>query len=165
MTHPLVTQLRFARSELMRGLEGLTTEEAEHRFMPMNSISWMVGHLANQEHGYWIKLAQGKNIAPDLNNLVGYGKPASTPPWDEILETWQQIIAATDEYLDTITAADLDQKYAWRDKEWQEDIGTLLLRIIFHYWYHIGEIQAVRQNHGHTTLPDFVGDDMSSVKY
>lgn len=165
MTHPLVTQLRFARSELMRGLEGLTAEEAEHRFMPMNSISWMVGHLANQEHSYWLRLAQAKNIAPDLNKMVGYGKPASTPPWDEILKTWEKVTTATDEYLDTITAAVLDQHFAWRDKEWREDIGTLLLRIIFHYWYHIGEIQAVRQNHGHTNLPDFVGDDMGRVRY
>jgi len=164
MTHPLVTQLRFARRELLRGLEGVTAEEAQHRFLPMNCISWMVGHLADQEHRYWLRLAQAKNIAPDLNDLVGYGKPASTPPWDEMLETWRRITEAADEYLDTITAQDLDQHYAWKDMHWDESVGGLLLRNIFHYWYHIGEIQAVRQRLGHTALPDFVGD-LTGVAY
>ena len=51
--HPLVTQLRFTRSEFLRGLEGITGEEARRRFEPMNCISWIIGHLANQEHAYW----------------------------------------------------------------------------------------------------------------
>ncbi len=164
MTHPLVTQLRFTRRELMRGLEGLSAEEAIQRFEPMNCISWTVGHLANQEHRYWLILAHGENIAPELNDLVGYGKPASTPPWDEMLATWQQVTAATDAYLGNLMAEDLGQHYTWKDKQWHEDIGAMLMRVIFHYWYHIGESQAVRQRLGHTGLPDFVGD-LSDVKY
>ena len=38
-----------------------------------------------------------------------------------------------------------------------ESIGTLLLRNIYHYWFHIGEAHAVRQVLGHTDLPQFVG--------
>jgi len=72
MTHPLVTQLRFARRELLWGLEGVTAEEAQHRFLPMNCISWMVGHLADHEHSYWLGLAQAKNIAPGLNDLGAF---------------------------------------------------------------------------------------------
>ncbi|MCA9982061.1 MAG: DUF664 domain-containing protein, partial [Anaerolineales bacterium] len=60
MTHPLVTQLRFARSEFGRVLAGLSAEDAVKRLEPMNCISWMVGHLANQEQFYWLFLAQGK---------------------------------------------------------------------------------------------------------
>jgi hypothetical protein len=36
--------------------------------------------------------------------------------------------------------------------------GSLLLRMIYHYWYHTGENAAIRQQLGHTSLPDFVGD-------
>src|SRR5438105_8640056 len=36
MTHPLVQQLRFTRSEFKRGLDGVTDAEARQRFMPMN---------------------------------------------------------------------------------------------------------------------------------
>ena len=41
MPHPLVTQLRFTRDEFVRGLQGLTDDEARRRFQAMNSISWM----------------------------------------------------------------------------------------------------------------------------
>ena len=47
---------------------------------------------------------------------------------------------------------ELDGKPFW------ESIGQLLLRNIFHYWYHIGEAGAIRQQLGHQDLPQFVGD-------
>jgi hypothetical protein len=37
MPHPLVSQLRFARSEFVRCLEGVSDEDARHRIMPKNS--------------------------------------------------------------------------------------------------------------------------------
>ena len=49
MVHPLVEQLRFTRSEWLRGLKDVTAEEAARRFEPINPIAWMVGHLAWQE--------------------------------------------------------------------------------------------------------------------
>ena len=78
--HPLVTQLRFARSEFARGLEGVSEADGLRRLVPMNSIGWMVGHLANQEHRYWVAWAQQRDVAPGLHERVGYGTPASTPP-------------------------------------------------------------------------------------
>jgi hypothetical protein len=50
MTHLLVSQLHFARKEFVRGLEGVSDEDARKRILPMNCISWMIGHLANQEN-------------------------------------------------------------------------------------------------------------------
>lgn len=49
MPPQLVTQLRFTRDEFVRGLTGLTDEEARRRFQPINWISWMIGHVAWQE--------------------------------------------------------------------------------------------------------------------
>ena len=46
--HPRVGQVRFARAEFQRGLEGVTPVEAQERFLPMNCLSWNVGHLAWQ---------------------------------------------------------------------------------------------------------------------
>jgi hypothetical protein len=86
--HPLVTQLRFTRSEFVRCLAGVTDEDARKRIQPMNCLSWIVGHMANQENRYWAIRAQGKNVAPDLNERVGFGQPASTPPMDEVWELW-----------------------------------------------------------------------------
>ena len=66
MAHLLVSQLRFARSEFARALDGVSAEDAVRRIMPLNCISWMVGHLANQENRYWVNLGQGKILAPGL---------------------------------------------------------------------------------------------------
>ncbi len=156
--HLLVAQLRFSRSEFVRGLEGVSEKDAARRLMPMNCISWMVGHLANQEHRYWVILAQQKNVVSDLNDLVGYGKPASTPSLGEMWAAWRMVTAAADEYLDTLTPEIL-QRYLLRGgKPVDESVGTLLMRNIYHYWYHTGEAAAVRQMLGHTNLPEFVGD-------
>ncbi len=44
-------------------------------------------------------------------------------------------------------------------------LGSLLLRVIYHYWYHTGENLAIRQALGHTDLPEFVGDIDSEAPY
>jgi uncharacterized damage-inducible protein DinB len=156
--HLLVAQLRFSRSEFVRGLEGVSEGDAVRRLMPMNCISWIVGHLANQEHRYWVIFAQKKNVVPDLYELVGYGKPASTPPLGEMWAAWQKATTAADEYLDTLTPENM-QTFLVRDgKPVDESVGTLLMRNIYHYWYHTGEAAAIRQMLGHTNLPEFVGD-------
>jgi uncharacterized damage-inducible protein DinB len=156
--HLLVSQLRFARSEFVRGLEGVSAEDGARRVLPMNCISWMVGHLANQEHRYWVMLGQQKNLAPELNDLVGYRKPASTPPLEEMWAVWRRVTAAADEYLETLTP-EIMQTFLLRDgKPVDESVGTLLLRNTYHYWYHTGEAAAVRQLLGHKDLPEFVGE-------
>lgn len=164
MTHPLVTQLHFARSELLRCLDGITDDDARKRLKPMNCISWMIGHLANQENSYWVMIAQDRRIVPELYKLVGYGKPATTPPLDDMWRAWREITQAADAYLETLTVDILQTHFEWRGKPMQESIGTLLQRNLYHYWFHIGEAYAVRQLLGHTNLPDFVGD-MSAAVY
>jgi hypothetical protein len=162
--HLLVTQLRFARREFSRGLEGVTEADGVARLEPMNSLGWMVGHLANQEHRYWVQLAQGRDIAPGLRERVGTGRPASTPPLAEMWSTWRLVTAAADEYLDTLTPAGVGV-YLLRDGQpVDESVGTLLMRTIYHYWFHAGEASAVRQLLGHRDLPQFVGD-MSAATY
>jgi hypothetical protein len=162
--HPLVTQLRFARNEFLRCLEGVSAEDAVRRLEPMNSISWIVGHLANQENRYWVLVAQRKQLAPGLNDLVGYGKAASTPALDEMWAAWRTITAAADEFLDTLTTEQLQQHMEWKGEPVQESIGTMLYRNTYHYWYHLGEAAAIRQMLGHQDLPEFVGD-MSAASY
>src|SRR5919112_4079126 len=91
MAHPLGDQLRFTRGEWLRALQGISDEEARRRFLPMNSIGWIIGHLASQEHRYWVYRAQGRLVVPELDALVGYGAPASTPPLDEMWAAWHTV--------------------------------------------------------------------------
>jgi hypothetical protein len=157
MTHPLVLQLRFARSEFCRALEGVSDEDARRRFMPMNCLSWMVMHLAAQEQFFWLISAQGKVLNQHVYELAGYGQPASTPPLDEAWAAWRAITAASDAYLDTLTTPMLTVSMNPEAECEGESLGTMLLRATYHYWYHIGETQAIRQMLAHTHLPEFVG--------
>lgn len=162
--HPLVSQLWFARRELQRCLTGLPEADATKRLGPMNSISWMVGHLTDQEHRYWGLWAQGKMIAPHLNELVGFGKPASTPPLSEMWGVWEAVTAVADDYLRTITVDSAQTFFTSKSgRTIPESVGTLLMRNIYHYWFHIGESHAVRQQLGHPDLPQFVGDMATAV--
>jgi hypothetical protein len=156
--HPLVTQLRFARSEFLRCLDGVSAEDAVRRLEPMNCISWIVGHLANQEHTFWVLWGQGKNLTPGLNDLVGFGKPASTPPLGEMWTIWRTVTQAADFFLDSLTVQDLELYLKWSGQPVRESTGTLLHRNTYHYWFHTGEAHAIRQMLGHGELPQFVGD-------
>lgn len=159
MTHPLVEQLRFTRSELRRALAGITDDEARTRFGAINSMSWIICHLAGQERRYWLIRAQGvTDLVPVLDEWGGYGKPASTPPLADAWEAYDAAIAAVDPYLDGLTAERLQEFYVIDGRQHDESIGTMLLRVIYHYWFHIGEAYAIRQMLGHSGLPEFVGD-------
>ena len=161
MPHPLVSQLRFTRDEFVRGLQGLTDEEARRRFHAMNSISWMIGHLAWQEQRYWLFRAQGQVPLPDLNERVAYGKPATTPLLEEMWTAWRAVTKAGDPWLDTLTTARMQAPLA----DGRANVGTFVRRTTYHYWYHLGEALAIRQMLGHRDLPDFVGDIDSQAPY
>lgn len=158
MAHPLVEQLRFARSEFQRALRDITVEEGNRHFGSMNSAGWIVGHLAAQEQFYWHIMAQGNIIAPEVF-VAASGRPMSTPPIDEMWTHWQAITGAANPLLDSLTNDRLLTYFTNPDtgQPWRETIGTMLLRQTYHYWFHIGESQAIRQLLGHTDLPTFVG--------
>jgi hypothetical protein len=165
MPHPLVLQLRFTRSEFKRALEGLSDEDARRRFLPMNCISWNIGHLAWQEQRYWLWRAQDRILLPEINELFAYGAPASTPALDQSWEAWHTITAAADPWLDTLTTTRLQERVIIDNQPSDFIFGNLLQRVIYHYWYHTGENMAIRQMLGQTDLPDFVGNIDDEAPY
>ena len=164
MPHPLVLQLRYARSEFQRGLVGITDAEARRRFLPMNCISWNIGHLAWPEQRYWLTRGQGQTPVPQLNESCAYGAPASTPALDEAWDAWRTITEAADPWLDTLTTERLQETLV-RVQSVDVLFGSLLQRTIYHYWYHTGENMAIRQQLGHRDLPDFVGNIDGEAPY
>jgi hypothetical protein len=166
MAHPLVDQLRFARAEFQRALEGINDEDARKRLIPMNCISWNVGHLAWQEQRYWLHYGAGLEMPyPEVDTQFRYGAPASTPPVEEMQTAWGAITRSADAWLDGLATEGL-QAHVMRDGQPTEYIfGSLMLRVIYHYWYHTGENMAIRQSLGHKGLPDFVGDIDSEAPY
>jgi len=164
MPHPLVLQLRFTRSEFQRALAGLADAEARERFLPMNCISWSIGHLAWQEQRYFLIAARGQMLLPRINEQFAYGAPASTPALEEVWAAWNTITRAADPWLDTLTTEALQAQVAVPGVP-KRVVGTLVLRTIYHYWYHTGENMAIRQRLGHKDLPDFVGNIDEEAPY
>jgi hypothetical protein len=168
MTHPSVLQLRFTCAEFQRALKNITPEEAVRRFEPINCISWIIGHLAWQEQLYWLTHAQGITPAPKVNTCAN-SQPATTPPLDEMWAAWRLVTESADTWLDTLDSAQLaTHTLNARVKPhapYKESIGTRLHRTTYHYWYHMGESQAIRQLLGHTRLPSFVGNIGDKAPY
>jgi hypothetical protein len=165
MSHPLVVQLRFTRAEFLRAVKGVSDRDARKRLLPMNCISWNIGHLAWQEQRYFLYYGQGRMLLPDIDKNFAYGCPASTPPLKEVLEAWRAITKAADPWLNTLTSAKLQQHVVRDGKRTAFIFGNLLQRVIYHYWYHIGENMAIRQGLGHHHLPQFVGAIDSKAPY
>lgn len=165
MPHPLVLQLRFTRSEFQRGLAGLGEADASRRILPMNCISWNIGHMAWQEQRYWLTRLQGKTPLPHLNDLVGYGQPPCIPSLAEMWDAWHTIVGLADPFLDSLTTQQLQETHYLEDLHIDFTPGNLLQRVIYHYWYHTGENAAIRQLLGHTDLPEFVGNIDDEAPY
>jgi len=167
MPHPLVLQLRFTRSEFQRGLEGITDNEARRRFEAMNCISWNIGHLAWHEQRYWLWRGQGQMLLPEINDQFAYGAPASTPALAEAWAAWRTITQAADPWLDQLTTERLQQPHEFESggQTVVLTFGNLMQRVIYHYWYHLGENLAIRQCLGHTDLPEFVGNIDDEAPY
>ncbi len=165
MGHPLVEQFRFTRSEWLRGLENVSEEDAARHFGPMNCISWTVGHLAWHEQRSWLQRPQDKVLFPKLNEIFAYGAPMSTPSFKEILDIWHTVTKAADPFLDAVTTASLQTDLLLNGKPVGQTLGSALRRVTYHYWYHIGEIQAIRQMLGHKDLPEYVGDIETEAPY
>jgi len=165
MAHPVVEQLRFTRSEWRRGLTGLTEKEGSRHFGQMNSIGWIVGHLAWQAQRYLLFRNQGILLTPELNSEFAFGAPMSTPSLAKMLKVWRKITKASEPFLETLTTKGLQKDLPLDGKSVGQSQGSAILRMTHHYWFHIGEIQAIRQMLGHKKLPIYVGNQEGKAPY
>lgn len=155
MTHPLVEQLRFARSEFRRGLRGFPEADGFRRLGPMNSAGWIVAHMAWHEQRYWLDRLAGETPVPELAELAANGGPATTPSLAAMRSAWRRVTAAADPRLDTLDEAAMADVLPGAPPR---RMGDALLRVIYHYWFHTGEILAIRQLLEHARRPEFIGD-------
>src|SRR5262245_10129013 len=124
MAHPLIDQFRFTRSEWLRGLEGVSEDDAVRHFGSMNCISWIVGHLAWHEQRCWLDRAQGQILFPGLNQTYAYGAPMSTPALEKMRETWHIVTRAADPFLDRQTTETLQHILMRDGQPTHQSIGS-----------------------------------------
>lgn len=162
--HNLVWQLRKARAEWRIIFDGVSDEDGSRRLGRMNSLGWMMAHLAWHEQLIYLLLT-GNMIAPELNDIAAYGAPATTPRLSEMKALWEKVIPVVDEHLATLTVADLLGHISFPNGDQiPENLGAILQRVNNHYFYHIGEASAIRQILEHTDFPE-VMSDFNSVTY
>ncbi len=170
---------RFALSEFERGLEGLTDEEARTRLTKadgtqMNAISWIVSHVA--QHWFSVRsLATLERRPSGLRPFVtGPAADPSPPPLTEALKLLQDAQArlewmtGADDALFVTTREELVAASASTDVRAlripQENVGTALMRAVLHTWFHLGEINAIRQMLGHPEI-FFVGQMVGRLEW
>jgi hypothetical protein len=165
MAHAVVEQLRFTRAEWRRGLTGVTEKDAAEHCGQMNSIGWIVGHLTWQEQRYLLIRPQGITILADIQERFAFGAPMSTPSLAEMLKAWRKITHAADPFLDSLTTKNMLRDLPLNGKASGQSQGSAIRRLTYHYWFHIGEIQAIRQMLGHKRLPVYVGNLEGKAPY
>jgi hypothetical protein len=82
-----------------------------------------------------------------------------------MLETWHTVTRAGDPYLDSLTTEILLSDLLLNGKVVGQTRGDALRRITYHYWYHIGETQAIRQMLDHQDLYQYVGNIEGEAPY
>ena len=142
--HTLTEMLELSRKEFDRNLVGLTDEDARKRIEPMNCISWIIAHVAYQHRSFFADWPAGREIDARYTGY-GFGDPASQPPLEEALALWRDACRDSDAWLQSADEEALRQVTPF----FRENMGSLLVRCITHTWFHIGEINAVRQMLGH----------------
>jgi hypothetical protein len=148
-----------AIDEFRRGLDGLTPDEAQYRppkadGSAMNAVAWTVQHIG----AHWWNV-----------RLAALGKPLENrnPPRDGTPPAWEDALAVFNEAVQDLSwIVEASDGAMGRPMEELrgESTGTFLARAIFHSWFHIGEINAVRQLLGHSEIR-FVGPNGARLKW
>jgi DinB family protein len=165
MAHPIVEQLRFTRSEWVRALRGVSEEDANRHLGQMNSIGWIVGHLAWHEQRICLERAGRNALFPSVNEEFASGAPMSTPSLKAMRTAWRKITKEADANLDSLTTRALMRDLPRGGKPSGQAHADALRRLTFHYWFHIGEILAIRQMLGQRRLPEYVGNLEAMAPY
>jgi uncharacterized damage-inducible protein DinB len=159
--HHLVRSVQNVRRELRRAVEGMSVPDLERRVAGMNSVAWVVGHLAWQEQSYWLT---SRGAPPASTFVDGFGRsvPDPMPPFEALWEAWEQVASRSDPWLESLDAAALRGHIQGRRLFEAENLGSLCMRVIGHYYLHIGQITALRRWLGYP-VPAFVGSQEGAL--
>jgi hypothetical protein len=80
-----------------------------------------------------------------------------------MLADWKLVTAEADPWLDSLATAGLLE--ALPPPGNSRTVGDAIRRTTYHYWFHIGEILAIRQLLGHPHRPEYVGNIEKRAPY
>ena len=143
--HTLVEVQHLTRKELLRGLVGLSDEDACRSAGRINPNGWIVGHLSWLEHAIFVAGPRCSEVEPEYR-VFAMDSPPSIPRLGEVIVLWHAACEVADVWLNAATEKNMLELFTVPIIEpLLENAGTLLARNIFHDWCHIDEISAIRQ--------------------
>jgi len=121
-----------------------------------NHAHWILGHLVVSESGIIHNIVLGNDSSPHSKwePLFGHTTQPLTddstyPPFDELLNAWEEVRAFTLATLDTLTDDDLDKKAPGCPEGWESFFGTIgqcYATQIFHPTMHYGQLADIRKS-------------------
>ena len=125
-----------------------------------NHPMWLLGHIVHSESNLLDGFIQGKpNRFPELESNFAMGTSPSTdaseyPSMDELFAIWDEVRAATIEYLNSLSDADLD-KPSHAPEAFSPGFATVggcFTGICIHASFHAGQVADCRRAAGRTPL-------------
>lgn len=130
---------------------GLDAEQLARRSVPPSTMSLLglVRHLTRMEH-YWFQLVLlGRTDAPEPYDHAedrdwGFNGAVADPAVvAEAFATWQDVIAAAEEYLDAAAGADLGREVP--NGAGVASVRDVLVHVIEEYARHAGHVDLLRE--------------------
>jgi hypothetical protein len=89
----------------------------------------------------------------------------STPSLKAMRAAWSKVTKEPEPFLDSLTTRQLLRDLPRDGKPSGQTFADGIRRMTFHYWFHIGEILAIRQMLGQRRLPEYVGNLEAKAPY
>ncbi len=102
---------------------------------------------------------------PELQKEFYSGARMSTPSLAKMHRLWRKVTKASEPFLDSLSTKDPLKDLPINGKSVGQTQGDTIKRMTYHYWFHIGEIQSIRQMLGHKKLPIYVGSLEAKAPY
>ena len=139
----IIEQYKITNNQVLNYINDISDEESKAIFTPLNCISWTLGHLSRYNNLTFAARLKGEQIPEKFRDFEN-GSPHSQKDLSYVKGLWQQTLNDTDKFLDNIKEEDLNRVLN-NDSYDIDNLGTVMTRMIFHSWNHLGEIASVRQ--------------------
>ena len=139
----IIDQYKITNNQVLNYINDISDEESKAIFAPLNCISWTLGHLSRYNNLAFAARAKGEQIPEEFRDFEN-GSPHSQKDLSYVKGLWEKTLNDTDKFLDNLKEEDL-KRILNNDSYDVDNLGTVMTRMIFHSWNHLGEIASVRQ--------------------
>tara|TARA_B100000315_G_C14425783_1_gene517763 strand:+ start:155 stop:640 length:486 start_codon:yes stop_codon:yes gene_type:complete len=139
----IIEQYKITNNQVLNYINDISDEESKAIFAPLNCISWTLGHLSRYNNLTFAARDKGEQIPEKFRDFEN-GSPHSQKDLSYVKGLWEKTLNDTDKFLDNLKEEDL-KRILNNDSYDVDNLGTVMTRMIFHSWNHLGEIASVRQ--------------------